>query len=749
VTPILSGYECIQGNGIAVVGSDGVAIPYDITGLANEPFAPGTYFFGPQYGYVNRWKNGDTRISYPTREYKADIYNPWIHGGDQHMPPDWAIRFFRSPTQNYIPRDFNSFLEWDATEYMAPYFGTICHSNWQAPQMSKMHKPAVWTSIAPGPEYTLERDAFAHWYTPYLPVTNALNSVGHLMWTNFVANDKPSESTDQTVPGRWDVHVTKPYLKEIYPHLMPVGATPNDINNGETAGPTKTSLDTFDTEYKPTQAWVDKHKNGKYLGSDGINNWYSGRGVFMAPVIEYDGPMGALHDPTTISTGRAGTHVKNPLSHTGGMGLITRASFLAKNPYTGQLFKQMFPVNTGFTGVGWTSYSVSPVVPKGYNWYANLGTTSAPAKPHGDFVLTDSNRKFTGDCCDDKQFSLSRSTGRSYVYDQLKMGTKINGMPGMGAATGPYCYPSNVPITSEGYALGAFDLQRRQRDVIMGGSLLLDLPSYYPTWAGRGSTGPSSNAPREINGWGNNAYGTAEGFLISPAYGGGFESLGSWKTWTHCPAVRTISNWRGGTPVSVPGDMTGKNVAPDTAGNWAGSEVIPVAGCSAFITTANREFAIIGQYQNLSHTVFGAVSGLGGKPTHDFEDNQPISEAAASSSGWNGRFISNAEKVGTSGSGMVRCFETPTFLNDYTRGDHRRYKYAEWETSFGNLTGVCAIGLGPTSTTLQPIDMTDSARFNTYVFKFGSPTFAPDRFSNLTTYKLKTTFLHAWYRDLT
>jgi hypothetical protein len=88
-------------------------------------------------------------------------------------------------------------------------------------------------------------------------------------------------------------------------------------------------------------------------------------------------------------------------------------------------------------------------------------------------------------------------------------------------------------------------------------------------------------------------------------------------------------------------------------------------------------------------------------------------------------------------------------LNDYTRGDHKREKYAEFETSFANLTGVCAIGLGPTSTTMMPIEMTDAARFNTYVFKFGTPTFAPDRFDNLTTYKLKTTFLHAWYRDLT
>ena len=46
--------------------------------------------------------------------------------------------------------------------------------------------------------------------------------------------------------------------------------------------------------------------------------------------------------------------------------------------------------------------------------------------------------------------------------------------------------------------------------------------------------------------------------------------------------------------------------------------------------------------------------------------------------------------------------------------------------------------------------MTDAARFNTYVFKFGNVDTDPLAvgFDNMTTYKLSVAFKHAWYRNL-
>lgn len=54
----LSGNEQIQMIGLCGISSNGVAYPIDANaGFCNEPFAPGTYSFGPGYGMVNRWRN--------------------------------------------------------------------------------------------------------------------------------------------------------------------------------------------------------------------------------------------------------------------------------------------------------------------------------------------------------------------------------------------------------------------------------------------------------------------------------------------------------------------------------------------------------------------------------------------------------------------------------------------------------------------------------------------------------------------
>ena len=592
---VLTGYECIQGNGIAIVDENGIAIPHDITGVANEPYAPGSYMLGPQYGYVNRWKNGDTRLSYPTREYNNDINNPWILGGDQHSPPDWGIKFFDSPTGSYRPRDFKTFLEW-------PQYKTsiVDYSN-QNPGIPTW----VEYDFPPGPEITFERDAFVHWFTQTMPNNT---SQGTATWTSFVAGKQNNK-------GRWDYHVTKPYIREVYPNLMKephmYGLTVKD-------------------------SWYNKYRYGDTLANSGTTPIRSAPGVFMGPIINYDGDEGALVDPTSTST-----TIKNPLSHTGGMGMITRAAFLGRNPYTGTVLEMLEPNNTGWSG--------------------------------------------------------------NVINKQIPTGC-LGGVTTYNTPMNHWCWNTNVPVVMDGHAFGPLGLIKRLEDYHMSSI------KYKTTVPNRMSKG------------------------IEPSFGGGFSTLDSWKTWTHTPNI----DYKTGITVD-----SGTTAAPDTAGNWSMAESIPVAGASAFISTSKSPFMTPGEYFNLSHTLFGAVSGnlgtsLSGNPEHDFDGTKSIAA-------FNAGLITNQQKV----NAEDRCFETPLMLNDYNRGDHKREKYAEWETTFGNLTGVSCIGIGPTSTTLNPLEMTDAARFNTYVFKFDGQTLPwGTSYDNLTTFKLKTTFQHTWYRDL-
>ena len=663
-TKVLSGYEAIQGNGMCIVDQRGIAVPYDITGVANEPFAPGTFLMGPQYGYANRWKNGDTRLSFPTREYNNDINNPWVLGGDQMSPPDWAIKFFDSPTQNYRPRDFRSFVEWPAYRVDVPRWNNYSSA------MQFENK-----QVGAGPELTFERDAFQHWFTPYFP-----NLHGSIQWSNFAPMLLGSGAANE---GRWDFTHTKPYVREVYPDLM---REPNV--SGITV----------------SDAWYEKYRKGELIAEHSVGQSRSGAGVWMAPVIPYDGDPGGMVDPTTISTTR-----KNRMSVLGGMGVINRATYVVKNPYTNKIFKMLGPNNIP----GSTSSS--------YTTRLLRGCGTAPT-----------------------QYSMP-----GYQFDS--QGTR-------------WCKGRVEPINRD-EAFGPMGLINRRSDATLAN---LHTTTY-----------------------------------LSDTYGGGFTTLDSWKPWTHTPRISSLIN-------STP-DSYGYDIRPDTAGNWSGAESIPTAGTSAFISTDARDFVTCGEWVNRSHTVYGAVSG-GGKPVHDYDRSitrglgpNGVSRNGAGSLDDPRRSPSYrvdsyqsllerdlvGRRAGRIDEGSL-SFEAPTYLNDYTRGDHKREKYAEWETSFGNLTGVRCVGLGPTSTTLNPTDMTDAARFNTYVFKFGdganetatafpnisqNPTLAwhpsehlldietgvpgstvfppgdtsqmgANAFNKLTTYKLKATFQFTWYRDL-
>lgn len=564
----LEGYECIQGLGLAVVDHYGVAAPYDITGLANEPYAPGTTNLGPQYGFVNRWKNGDTRLSWPTKEYTTDLENPWLLGGDQTSPPDWAKKFEHSPTINYLPRSFSSYLEWPAQTVNIPDINVVTTT---LSGIDYEH-PA-------GPEMTFERDAFDHWFTKAPPMVDE-----SVTWTQFVHNGLSGE-------GRWDFLITKEYTADIMPHQM---------DNADSVVQNVRDAD-----------WVAKYKDGQPL-PDGGPLARSAPGVFPGPVIEYDGPPGALHDPISVKT--------NKLNRNG-------ATF--EWPYCDRyVMKQNMPNNNTFC-------------------FPEIEYEARVCKAHADQELD-----------------------LLYYYSTA------------------FCWNEFEPIR-EHVVKGGWGLTMRQMYLMYG------------------------NIAPPLSGKNTNQY------PVVDSYGGGFCTLESWKPWTHTPLITSANDWQ----------VTGADrdrFKPDTAGNWSKAEAIPVAGASGFISTSDEDFAPYGKWVNRSQTVQGAAFSPTRRPINDYSGDQPLS------------------------------FEVPTYLEPYNfstptkAGDHCVKKHAVFEASMANLTGVKCIGLGPTSTTLIPKNMTDAARFNTYVFKIGdlqtNPAF--DGVNKLMAYKLDVTFQHTFYRNL-
>lgn len=92
--PSTSGSEKIQLYGIAIIDREGIAHPLDGGHLANEPYAPGSQFLGPGWGYINRWRNGE--IS-PIKIYSRFVDNPFIN------PREMAGKYAASSSKSYIP----------------------------------------------------------------------------------------------------------------------------------------------------------------------------------------------------------------------------------------------------------------------------------------------------------------------------------------------------------------------------------------------------------------------------------------------------------------------------------------------------------------------------------------------------------------------------------------------------------------------------------------------------------------------
>ncbi len=91
----VEGTEMIQSLGMAVIDLSGVTVPYDRSFLCNEPFAPGTWCMGPEYGYTNRWQNG---LGEPTKDYGALSASPFEYNRN------FVEYYLNSDSGSYIPR---------------------------------------------------------------------------------------------------------------------------------------------------------------------------------------------------------------------------------------------------------------------------------------------------------------------------------------------------------------------------------------------------------------------------------------------------------------------------------------------------------------------------------------------------------------------------------------------------------------------------------------------------------------------
>ena len=91
----VEGTEMIQSLGMAVIDLSGVTLPYDRSFLCNEPFAPGTWCMGPEYGYTNRWQNG---LGEPTKDYGA------LSGSPFEYNRNFVDYYLNSDSGSYIPR---------------------------------------------------------------------------------------------------------------------------------------------------------------------------------------------------------------------------------------------------------------------------------------------------------------------------------------------------------------------------------------------------------------------------------------------------------------------------------------------------------------------------------------------------------------------------------------------------------------------------------------------------------------------
>lgn len=91
----VGGTEMIQSLGMAVIDLSGNTVPYDQSFMCNEPYAPGTWYLSPEYGYANRWQNG---AAYPTKVYPSLSASPFA------FHRNYVDYYLHSNTGSYLPR---------------------------------------------------------------------------------------------------------------------------------------------------------------------------------------------------------------------------------------------------------------------------------------------------------------------------------------------------------------------------------------------------------------------------------------------------------------------------------------------------------------------------------------------------------------------------------------------------------------------------------------------------------------------
>ena len=168
----VEGTEMIQSLGMAVIDLSGVTVPYDMSFLCNEPFAPGTWCMGPEYGYTNRWQNG---LGEPTKNYGALSASPFEYNRN------FVEYYLNSDSGSYIPRvsaaTINSvatniasalFLEYNvdsiwpqqlialSSEYMTPVVSV-------PPQWGKMNNTVNTVNVSFTPEMSANIGANFSW----------------------------------------------------------------------------------------------------------------------------------------------------------------------------------------------------------------------------------------------------------------------------------------------------------------------------------------------------------------------------------------------------------------------------------------------------------------------------------------------------------------------------------------------------------------------------------------------------------
>lgn len=226
----VEGTEMIQSLGMAVIDLSGVTVPYDMSFLCNEPFAPGTWCMGPEYGYTNRWQNG---LGEPTKNYGALSASPFEYNRN------FVEYYLNSDSGSYIPRvsaaTINGvttnvasalFLEYNvdsiwpqqlialSSEYMTPVVSVPT-------QWGKMNKTTKPVNISFTPEMSGYLNA--GFTTSIVDIDPNLGTDGRYQY-NLTFNTIYVSSLSSVIVGKTIIHSIPDAASPVYSQYLPASA---------------------------------------------------------------------------------------------------------------------------------------------------------------------------------------------------------------------------------------------------------------------------------------------------------------------------------------------------------------------------------------------------------------------------------------------------------------------------------------------------------------------------------------------